>query len=77
MQGPQAHAAGVLFPDDADVLQRSLLVGNLNPLVNPDQVQLLCIVELDKSSGCRLCLRALQSTRFPSAILAFWGPSQL
>ena len=39
MQGPQAHAAGVEFPDDE--LDRYLLIGNLNPIVTADQVCML------------------------------------
>lgn len=37
-QGPQAHEAGVEFPAEAEVLDRTLLVGNLNPIVTVDQV---------------------------------------
>lgn len=40
MQGPQAHEAGVQFPKEQDVLDRMLLVGNLNPTVTMDQVSL-------------------------------------
>lgn len=39
VQGPPAHEAGVDFPVDAEVLDRTLLVGNLNPVVTLDQVQ--------------------------------------
>ena len=40
LQGPQAHAAGVEFP--AEELDRYLLVGNLSPVINKDQVRGLC-----------------------------------
>ncbi len=38
MQGPQAHKAGVTFPKDQAALDRTLLVGNLNPSVTDEQV---------------------------------------
>ena len=37
-QGPQAHKAGVTFPKDQAALDRTLLVGNLNPSVTDEQV---------------------------------------
>ncbi|CAL8472041.1 g11583 [Coccomyxa elongata] len=39
--GPPAHEAGVQFPVDAEVLDRTLLVGNLNPVVTLDQIRQL------------------------------------
>ena len=50
MQGPQAHAAGVEFPDDE--LDRYLLVGNLNPVVTADQV---CMLQ-QRNVSCRRLL---------------------
>jgi len=41
LQGAQAHAAGVLFPSDDDTLHRTILIANINPLVNTEQVMLL------------------------------------
>lgn len=38
LQGAQAHAAGVLFPSDDDTLHRTILIANINPLVNTEQV---------------------------------------
>ena len=38
MQGAQAHAAGVLFPSDDDTLHRTILIANINPLINTEQV---------------------------------------
>ena len=38
VQGPQAHMAGVTFPKDQAALDRTLLVGNLNPSVTDEQV---------------------------------------
>lgn len=38
LQGAQAHAAGVLFPSDDEVLQRTILIANINPLINTEQV---------------------------------------
>ncbi len=37
-QGPQAHVAGVVFPKEQSALDRTLLVGNLNPSVSDEQV---------------------------------------
>ncbi len=43
LQGPQALAAKVTFPDDEELLNKTVIVGNLSPLVNIDQVEsLLC-----------------------------------
>ena len=39
LQGAQAHAAGVLFPSDDEVLQRTILIANINPLINTEQVR--------------------------------------
>ena len=39
LQGAQAHAAGVLFPSDDDTLHRTILIANINPLVNTEQVR--------------------------------------
>ncbi|KAK9905765.1 hypothetical protein WJX75_005978 [Coccomyxa subellipsoidea] len=39
--GPQAHEAGVEFPSEAAVLDCTLLVGNLNPIVTIDQIRQL------------------------------------
>jgi hypothetical protein len=39
-QGPQAHEAGVQFPSEAEKLDRTLLVGNISPVVTVDQVTL-------------------------------------
>lgn len=38
LQGAQAHAAGVLFPSDDDTLHRTILIANINPLINTEQV---------------------------------------
>ena len=38
VQGPQAHLAGVVFPKEQSALDRTLLVGNLNPSVSDEQV---------------------------------------
>ena len=38
VQGPQAHQAGVVFPKEQSALDRTLLVGNLNPSVSDEQV---------------------------------------
>ena len=38
VQGPQAHQAGVVFPKEQSALDRTLLVGNLNPTVSDEQV---------------------------------------
>ena len=40
LQGAQAHAAGVLFPSDDDTLHRTILIANINPLINTEQVSL-------------------------------------
>jgi len=40
LQGAQAHAAGVLFPSDDDTLHRTILIANINPLINTEQVNL-------------------------------------
>ena len=42
LQGAQAHAAGVLFPSDDDTLHRTILIANINPLVNTEQVESNC-----------------------------------
>lgn len=39
VQGPQAHLAGVVFPKEQSALDRTLLVGNLNPSVSDEQVR--------------------------------------
>lgn len=39
LQGAQAHAAGVLFPSDDDTLHRTILIANINPLVNTEQAR--------------------------------------
>lgn len=39
VQGPQAHKAGVIFPKDQAALDRTLLVGNLNPSVTDEQAR--------------------------------------
>lgn len=44
LQGAQAHAAGVLFPSDDDTLHRTILIANINPLVNTEQVSQSCTV---------------------------------
>ena len=44
LQGAQAHAAGVLFPSDDDTLHRTILIANINPLVNTEQVRDVCMV---------------------------------
>ena len=52
LQGSDAHAAGVQFPNDEDTLSRTLLVGNVSHQINSDQV-------CDLLSACRqntLCL---------------------
>jgi hypothetical protein len=41
LQGPQALAAKVTFPDDEELLNKTVIVGNLSPLVNIDQVESL------------------------------------
>lgn len=46
LQGAQAHAAGVLFPSDDDTLHRTILIANINPLVNTEQVRDGCIILL-------------------------------
>ena len=44
LQGAQAHAAGVLFPSDDDTLHRTILIANINPLINTEQVRLQSLV---------------------------------
>lgn len=53
LQGAQAHAAGVLFPSDDEVLQRTILIANINPLINTEQV---CCSQADNVTHLASCV---------------------
>lgn len=61
-QGPPAHEAGVQFPVDAEVLDRTLLVGNLNPVVTLDQVRPMQHYFIVKFSTLEVSLRCFASS---------------
>jgi hypothetical protein len=45
VQGSGAYKAKVKFPEDKDVMERTVIVGDMNPLVTLDQVR-------DRKRGC-------------------------
>ncbi len=64
LQGAQAHAAGVLFPSDDDTLHRTILIANINPLINTEQVNLYSYLADSCPSWppCRILLICLLSS---------------
>lgn len=90
LQGAQAHAAGVLFPSDDEVLQRTILIANINPLINTEQVfcnasvpavSMLCHVA--RSTGLSLtCLFWYRSNSYLVSVVksraaAWWATTNL
>ena len=41
LQGAAAYKAKVTFPEDKDILARTVIVGEMNPAVNLEQVSLI------------------------------------
>ena len=68
LQGPRALNARVDFPKDADTIDRSILIGNLAPVITEEQARL--------PAGCCCCCCCC-CTPAPSQALTHAVPLQL
>ena len=65
LQGAAAYKAKVDFPEDRELLARTVIVGEMNPAVNLEQVSILYI-------SCLAPCSHLLSGRSKACCLPFW-----